>query len=627
MENKFLTKFNSVKSKFLKTLKDEIFKEEIETFAKYNIIDENNMYNYIYIHNYYEKLIDNPLEYKINIISNDNEQLKSFISLLFEEPNIIIDFKKQYLYQTYINFNDKSKKNLFDLYILEDNEKKMLIVNKPIKEIFDFIKNEENAKNLKINKENPEILITPTDYKFNAYPSIIFKFYFSENYEKDIIPLMNKNLEKEYIEKNENLKLFEKDILNKYFNNKNTLYLNEQIYHRTTSILSTLNIFLYNNDEWEKKKTSIIDKIKYKKDEKFKDILINNIICNFNEKKLYYIDKEKEKDLFNSNTSYDDENNYILNDNIFKIIYNHFKNEMNFAKTYLINYNSLINDHLKISLNKTDPLKSNEDIVNFLKNNLQSSIKTEEENYIKERDNLFQDIISIPKNTLLQNLSNIKQEIDSKYFITNKTFEYLHSETIKYLSNFQSQILSYITQIDNLNINIFYAIKKILNEQGIYSINFDGLIKIIAVERISIQDPIQNLLQQNKNTFTQLLASFGISGVVGGAAGFITGKAVATVGASATAGTLGGPIGIGVGVVLGVGTLFAQTRRHFKGNRGNINNLFEEINNNIKKTLDNVEESINKEIEKIRSNMEKDINEIKKVMDIIVDRAIKLLSE
>ena len=627
MENKFLTKFNSVKSKFLKTLKDEIFKEEIEAFSKYNIIDENNMYNYIYIHNYYENLIDNPLEYKINLISNDNEQLKSFISLLFEEPNIIIDFKKQYLYQTYINFNDKSKKNLFDLYILEDNEKKMLIVNKPIKEIFNFINNEENAKNLKINKENPEILITPTDYKFNAYPSIIFKFYFSENYEKDIIPLINKNLEKEYIEKNENLKLFEKDILNKYFNNKNTLYLNEQIYHRATSILSTLNIFLDNTDEWEKKKTSIIDNIKFKKDEKFKDILINNIICNFNEKKLYYIDKEKEKDLFNSNTSYDDENNYILNDNIFKIIYNHFKNEMNFAKTYLINYNSLINDHLKISINKTEPLKSNEDIVNFLKNNLQSSIKTEEENYIKERDNLFQDIITIPKNTLLESLSNIKQEIDSKYFITNKTFEYLHSETIKYLSNFQSQILSYITQLDNLNINIFYTIKKILNEQGIYSINFDGLIKIVAVERISIQDPIQNLLQKNKNTFTQLLASFGISGVVGGAAGFITGKAVATVGASATAGTLGGPIGIGVGVVLGVGTLFAQTRRHFKGNRENINNLFEEINNNIKNTVDNMEESINKEIEKIRSIMEKDINEIKKVMDIIVDRAIKLLSE
>jgi len=617
MENKFLTKFDSVKSKFINNLKDDIFKQEIETFTKYNIIDENNMFNYIYMHNYYKKLLDDPFVYKINIISNNNEQIKSLLSLLFKEPIENLNLNKQSIYQTYINFNDKSQKNLFDSYIIKDNEKKLLIENKPIKEIFDHINVEENS----------EILITPNDFKFNIYPSIIFKFYIDENIEKDIIPIINKNLEKEYIEKNENLKLFEKDILNQYFNNKNTLYLNEQIYHRTTSILSALNIFLYNKDEWEKNKESIINNIKYKKDEKLKDILINNIICNFNENKLYYIDKEKEKDLFNSNTSYDDENNYNLNDNIYKIIYNHFKNEMNFAKTYLINYNSLINDHLKITFNKTDPLKSNDDIINFFKNNIKSSIETEVENYNKERESIFQDIISIPKNTLLENLSNIKQEIDSKYFITNNTFEYLHSEINNYLSNFQSEILSYITQLDNLNINIFYNLKKILNEQGIYSLNFDGLIKIIAVERISIQDPIQNLLQKNKNTFAQILASFGISGVVGGASSFITGRALTTVGASATAGTFGGPIGIGVGVVLGVGTLFAQARSHFKGNRGHINNLLEEINNNIRKTVDNVEESINKEMEKIRDTMEKDINEIKKVMDIIVDRAIKLLSE
>ena len=617
MENKFLTKFDSVKSKFINNLKDDIFKQEIETFTKYNIIDENNMFNYIYMHNYYKKLLDDPFVYKINIISNNNEQIKSLLSLLFKEPIENLNLNKQSIYQTYINFNDKSQKNLFDSYIIKDNEKKLLIENKPIKEIFDHINVEENS----------EILITPNDFKFNIYPSIIFKFYIDENIEKDIIPIINKNLEKEYIEKNENLKLFEKDILNQYFNNKNTLYLNEQIYHRTTSILSALNIFLYNKDEWEKNKESIINNIKYKKDEKLKDILINNIICNFNENKLYYIDKEKEKDLFNSNTSYDDENNYNLNDNIYKIIYNHFKNEMNFAKTYLINYNSLINDHLKITFNKTDPLKSNDDIINFFKNNIKSSIETEVENYNKERESIFQDIISIPKNTLLENLSNIKQEIDSKYFITNNTFEYLHSEINNYLSNFQSEILSYITQLDNLNINIFYNLKKILNEQGIYSLNFDGLIKIIAVERISIQDPIQNLLQKNKNTFAQILASFGISGVVGGASSFITGRALTTVGASATAGTFGGPIGIGVGVVLGVGTLFAQARSHFKGNRGHINNLLEEINNNIRKTVDNVEESINKEMEKIRDTMEKDINEIKKVMDIIIDRAIKLLSE
>ena len=288
MENKFLTKFDSVKSKFINNLKDDIFKQEIETFTKYNIIDENNMFNYIYMHNYYEKLLNNPYLYKINIISNNNEQIKSLISLLFKEPIENLNLKKQYIYQTYINFNDKSQKNLFDLYIIKENERKKLIENKPIKEIFEYINNEENS----------EILITPNDFKFNIYPSIIFKFYIGESIEKDIIPIINKNLEKEYVEKNENLKLFEKDILNQYFNNKNTLYLNEQIYHRTTSILSALNIFLYNKDEWEKNKESIINNIKYKKDEKLKDILINNIICNFNENKLYNKKKKKKKRIY-----------------------------------------------------------------------------------------------------------------------------------------------------------------------------------------------------------------------------------------------------------------------------------------------------------------------------------------
>ena len=35
MENKFLTRFDSVKEKFRKNLKDNIFKQEIETFTKY----------------------------------------------------------------------------------------------------------------------------------------------------------------------------------------------------------------------------------------------------------------------------------------------------------------------------------------------------------------------------------------------------------------------------------------------------------------------------------------------------------------------------------------------------------------------------------------------------------------
>ena len=621
MENKFLSKFDSVKTKFNKKIKDTIFIKEIDTFKKYNIIDENNMFNYIYIHNYYQNLIENPFVYKINIISKNREQIASFISLLLHEENIKFELKKKLLYQTYLKSNnDKKSQKVFDLYMDKPEEKNKNIIqqNKSFKEIIDFINNENN---------NNEYLITSGEYKFNSYPSLLFQIFTGENYETDIIPIINKDLNKDYLEKNKNFILFQKGILTKYFNDKNTLYLNEQIYHRATSLLSTLNIFLYNESEWEQNKTSLIEQIKVKEEEKYKDILINNIIYNIDKNILYYIDKEKEKDLFNSNTIHDEENNFNLLENIYKITYTHFKTEMNYVKTYLLNYNSLINDHMKITHTEDAQIIKNEEMAENFKNNIVSLIKTEEEEYFKERKQLFDEVESLPKDNLLQNISRIKQEIDSKYIITNNTFNHLQTEISKYLSQYQSEVLSYMTQLDNLNINFFYRLKKILNEQGIYSRNFDGLIKIITVKKISIQDPIQNLLQQNNNTFAQILKGFGLSGIVGGTASFLTGRAVTTVGASAATGTFGGPLGIGVGVVLGVSTLVASARHHFKGNRGTINALFEEVNNNIIQMINNVDDSVKKEIEKIIESMENDIKEIKNFIDILVDRVIKILTE
>jgi len=627
MEKKFLKRFDLVKSKFKKNLKDNIFKQEIEKFTKYNILDENNMFNYIYIHNYYENLIENPFGYKVNIISKNKEQIISFISFLFDEKDINYNFDKKFMFQTSIFFNDKSEKKFYDLYLVKDNEKAKISTNKSFKEILDYLNDEKNKDELLIKNKDNEILITITDNNFNSYPSAIFNFFTGENYEKDIIPLIKANLEKEYKEKNNNLILLKQNILNKYFNNKDTLYLNDQIYHRVTSILSTLNIFFFNDEEWEQNKDSILEKIKIEKEEKFKDILINNIICNYNKNKLYFIDKEKEKDLFNSNTSYEDENNYNIIENIHKLIFTHFKNEMNFGKTFLLNYNSLINDHMKITFTKADPLMPNEDIIINLKNNISTLIKNAEDDYIQKRDQLFQNVQTIPKDILANNMANIKQDIDSRYFITNGVLDNFQTEIINYLSNYQSQILSYMTEIDNLNINIFYTLKKILNKQGIFSMNFDGLIKIIAVERIKVQDPIKDLLQEKKNTLKDVLASFGLSGIVGGAASFLAGKATSTMGAEAAAGTFGGSVGIGVGVVMGVGTLLVQARNHFKGNRETINSLFDEMKKNILETINIVEESINKEKEKIVESMEKDIKEINAFIDIIIDRVIKLLSE
>ena len=627
MENKFLKRFDSVKTKFYKKLKDNLFMEEIKAFKKYNIIDENNMFNYIYIHDIYQNLIDNPLEYKINIISKNNEQISQFINQLFNEKELNFN-NKNISYKTYINFKDKSNNNLYDLYSYNKQNIKFLLKNKTIKEIEEYLNNEENK--VEINNDNNnknEILITSKDYIFNTYPSIQFNFYYGDKYDNNL-KLIRENLDKDYKEKNNKIISLEKNILEKYFNNKNTLYLNDQIYYRNTLLLSTLNIFLYTEEEWEKNKELILDNINIQKIKGYKDIIINNIICNFINKSLYYSDKEKERDLFDSNASIDDESNYNLIENIYKLIYTHFKNEMNYIKTSLLTFNSLINDHMKITYNENNNLKNiEEDIADYLRNSITSLIKSEKEEYLQERQKLYENFINNSKDEVINNINEIKQEIDQKYFITNSTFDYLQTEISKKMADYEKKMFDFLKNLDNLNINIFYDIKKVLNEQGIYSINFDGLIKIVAVERISIQDPLKNLIQDHRNSFGKILATFGLSGVMGGATSLLAGRAASIIGADAAAGTFGGPIGIGVGVVVGVGTLFGQVGYHYKKNRELINNVYNDMNQTVLDTINNVEDSIKKEMDKINESMEKDIQEITVFINILIDRVIKLLAE
>ena len=628
MENKFLKRFDLVKAKFNKKLKDNSFIEEIKAFKEYNIIDENNMFNYIYIHNLYQNMIENPLEYKINIITKNKEQISKLIVELFNKQDLNIINLNNFTYKTYINFKDKSNNNSYNLYIYDEKEnekEKLLLNNISINEIFDYLKKKEN----KIDEIHNKILITSSNFIFNSYPSIQFNFYFENDLNENSISisLIKENLERDYKEKNEKLFLIEKNILKDFFNNNNTLYLNDQIYYRNTLILSTMNIILYNEEEWEGKKESIIEKINIKEIKGNKDIIINNIICNFNSKSLYYSDKEKERDLFNSNTSMDDENSFNLADNIYKQTYTHFKNEMNFIKTSLLNFNSLINDHMKLIFNENNPLNNNDDIADYLRNSISALIKSEEENYLIERKKMYEEFLNNSKNELVDNLNAIKTEIDQKYFITNNTFDYLQNEITAWMGNYEKQIFDFIKNIDNLNIRIFYDFKKVLNEQGIFSINFDGLIKVVAVERITIQDPIKNLIKSHKNTFGRILASFGISSVVGGTASFLAGRAASVIGADAAAGTFGGPIGIGVGVVFGFGTLIGQAGYHYKKNRELINKVYNDMNKSVLDTINNAEDFIRKEMDKIDDSMEKDILEIKVFIKILIDRTIKLLAE
>ena len=613
MENKFLKSFDKVKKRFNNKIKDELFLEEIEAFKKYTIIDDNNMFNYIYTHNIYQLLIENPNEYKINIISKNKEQLSQFKAQLFKEDALNL-INNNFAYETYLNFSEKRNNNLYNLYSCDKDQKKLLLTDKSLKEIKDHIID---------NDENGDMLITTKDFIFNSYPSIKFIFYSSDS---ESINLLKENLEKNYKEENEKIKSIEKDILNKYFNNKNTLYINDQIYYRSSSLFSTMNIILYDDEEWEKNKETILDKIKIKAVKGYKDIIINNIIYNINKNIMYYSDKDKEGDLFSSNSSYDGDHDSNLIDIIHQFTYTHFKNEMNFIKTCLLNFNSLINDHMKITYNVTN-IDNNNDIGDFLKNNIMPLIEKEEETYVSERQKKYEDFTKNSKEELTNNLTNLKQEIDQKYFITNGSFDYLNNEILKWILEYEKQALDFLKEIDNLNINVFYDIKRILNNQGIYSINFDGLIKVVAVERISINDPIKNLIQKHRNSFGRILASFGLSGVLGGASSFLAGRAASVIGADAAAGTFGGPIGIGVGLVVGVGSFIGQAGYHYKQNRKLINSVYEDMNKSVMDTITEVEDSIKKEMDKIEESMEKDILEVKKFVDIIIDRIIKILAE
>lgn len=615
MENKFLKRFDKVKKRFNNKIKDELFPEEIEAFKKYTIIDDNNMFNYIYTHNIYQRLIESPNEYKINIISKNKDQLSQFKSQLFNE-NDLNSINNNFSYETYLNFNEKRNNNLYNLYSCTKDDKQLLLSDKSLKEIKDY---------LDINK-NEDILITTKDFIFNSYPSIKFIFYSSNEDEDECINSVKENLEKNYKEENGKIKSIEKEILNKYFNNKKTLYINDQIYYRSSSLYSTMNIILYEDEEWEKNKESFIGKIKVNNVKGYKDIIINDIIYNINKNVLYYSDEDKENDLFSSNSSYDGEIDSNLIDIIHRFTYTHFKNEMNFIKTCLLNFNSLINDHMKITYNVTH-IDNNNDIGEFLKNNIIPLIEKEEESYVSGRQKKYEDYTKNSREELTNNMTNLKQEIDQKYFITNGSFDYLNDEILKWMLEYEKQALEFLKEIDNLNINVFYDIKRILNNQGIYSINFDGLIKVVAVERISIKEPIKNLIQKHKNSFGRILASFGLSGVLGGGASFLAGRAASVIGADAAAGTFGGPIGIGVGLVVGVGSLIGQAGYHYKQNRKVINSLYEDMNKSVMDAITDVEDSIKKEMDKIKESMEKDILEVKKFVNIIIDRIIKILAE
>ncbi len=134
---------------------------------------------------------------------------------------------------------------------------------------------------------------------------------------------------------------------------------------------------------------------------------------------------------------------------------------------------------MKLKLNDSLTISS-VDMGEYLEKALYKLIQSEIEDFKDDREKTFQSFKSELIENLHHTLLEIKSTIDKTFFITNSTFKWLYEKFQQIMQNFEHKICSYLKELDNNNITIFYSMKKILNENGIYSLNFDGFIKIFS---------------------------------------------------------------------------------------------------------------------------------------------------
>ena len=617
----FLKKFDIVKINYNQKIKDNFLKEEIDVFRKYNIIDDNNMFNYINLQKLYDKAVNTPIEYEINIISNSPIQLSSFINKLLNNSDNINIFSNSIniIYETYLDFTGEKNWDKFNLYAynnkINKDTKCLLLNQKKISEIYDYI--------IKNKEYNFYYIITKSYFNFTAYPSVKFIFH---NINNNSVDCIKDQLYDNYISLNELLISYEKVISEEYFENNSNLYLNDQLSNRQNILLNIINLFLFDKENYSNDDNNIIKEILPEEILGYKNIILNNLFFDIINNILLH---EVNYNFYNNEIQNDDNinNNFDIFEEIYMTLFTHFKTEMNFLKNSIMNFNSLINDHMKLTIDNKIISSKDKDITNYIKNSINKLIECEIEDYKTEKQKNLTTFLTNSKQEILNKITSLKTEINNKYIITDSYFNYLYTEISTLTKNYESQILNFIKETNNNNINIFYQLKKILNEQGIFSINFDELIKIKAIERTTIHDPIKDIIQTQQNSFQNILTTFGISGIIGGTASLIAGRAASVIGADVAAGAFGGPVGIGIGVVVGVGSLMGQVSLHYKNNRKKVENIFDDIENSGVYLTGVVENILMKDVKSTDESVENDLKEVRMFIDVLVDRVGKILNE
>ena len=618
--------FNSLRHEFDIKIFNKHLEDEIIFLKKNRLIDNNTMFNYLYLYNYYKNLVYNYKEFNIFFFYDKNDNIKNFNELIEKIMGINLNLKNTYSQIIFEQFFDKNSNNLNNIYyILYESEynsfKKINNILLETKDILDIKKyleqnNNNNTKSYIIsllnfnNKFKEEDIILKINYIFiNTLNWINSDYKSFKNY-----------INEQYLSLNENYLKIYNTYIDKIFENKINFstdgYFSRYINSRKNTLLKNLNVFISENENKFIINDFLYDNLNEENNVVYKDINFNN---------CFFINSKNNNNNKNSNNNIKS-NFEILNDlskeMFISKIFKHLKNEINFYKNNLHNFFILTNDNLNLSINSSFNIPS-PDFIFYYENSIQNLIKSKKENYVEKKFNIKNEFHTNIENYTNEELDKIKSIFDKKFLIKENDKNNLIDNFKNLYFEIKDKGNIFLEEIDSLNLELFSELNKILSFHGISCKNFNDFI-ININNNISMSQNIESLKneQNNLDEFKNFLKMSGVSGVLGIAGGFVFNRVISTVGSEVAGGMIGGPPGMIVGGIIGIGSLFGQSIYHFKNNRNKIDKLFEELKKSAIMSMEFTRKNAENIIKNNEQIIKENIEDVEEYIKILINRAI-----
>ena len=618
--------FNSLRHEFDIKIFNKHLEDEIIFLKKNRLIDNNTMFNYLYLYNYYKNLVYNYKEFNIFFFYDKNDNIKNFNELIEKIMGINLNLKNTYSQIIFEQYFDKNINNLNTIhYILYESEynsfKKINDILLETKDILDIKKyleqnNNNNTKSYIIsllnfnNKFKEEDIILKINYIFiNTLNWINSDYKSFKNY-----------INEQYLSLNENYLKIYNTYIDKIFENKINFstdgYFSRYINNRKNTLLKNLNVFISENENKFIINDFLYDNLNEENNVVYKDINFNN---------CFFINSKNNNNNKNSNNNIKS-NFEILNDlskeMFISKIFKHLKNEINFYKNNLHNFFILTNDNLNLSINSSFNIPS-PDFIFYYENSIQNLIKSKKENYVEKKFNIKNEFHTNIENYTNEELDKIKSIFDKKFLIKENDKNNLIDNFKNLYFEIKDKGNIFLEEIDSLNLELFSELNKILSFHGISCKNFNDFI-ININNNISMSQNIESLKneQNNLDEFKNFLKMSGVSGVLGIAGGFVFNRVISTVGSEVAGGMIGGPPGMIVGGIIGIGSLFGQSIYHFKNNRNKIDKLFEELKKSAIMSMEFTRKNAENIIKNNEQIIKENIEDVEEYIKILINRAI-----